>query len=58
MDASNLTFTEEFDVVFSNAALQWVPDHASLFPRLLARIAAGGALAIQMPDDHGASRTA
>jgi len=40
---------ETFDVVFSNAALQWVPDHASLLPRLLRRVAQGGALAFQMP---------
>jgi trans-aconitate 2-methyltransferase len=38
-----------FDVVFSNAALQWVPDHGTLFPRLLSRVAAGGALAAQLP---------
>jgi trans-aconitate 2-methyltransferase len=38
-----------FDVVFSNAALQWVPDHAAIYPRLLARTADGGAFAIQMP---------
>ena len=40
---------ERFDVVFSNAALQWVPDHATLFPRLLGRVAGGGALAVQLP---------
>jgi trans-aconitate 2-methyltransferase len=40
---------EQFDVVFSNAALQWVKDHARLFPLLLARVAPGGALAVQMP---------
>src|SRR5205814_902524 len=28
-----------FDVVFSNAALQWVPDHASLYPKLFDRLA-------------------
>jgi trans-aconitate 2-methyltransferase len=39
----------QFDVVFSNAALQWVDDHASVYPRLLARVAPGGALAIQIP---------
>ena len=39
----------QFDVVFSNAALQWVDDHASLYPRLLSRVAPGGALAIQIP---------
>lgn len=38
-----------WDLVFSNAALQWVPDHARLFPHLLAQVAAGGALAVQVP---------
>jgi trans-aconitate 2-methyltransferase len=37
------------EVVFSNAALQWVPDHRREFPRLLAQVAPGGALAVQMP---------
>ncbi len=40
---------ERFDVVFSNAALHWVDAHATLFPELLARVAPGGALAVQMP---------
>ena len=40
---------EPFDIVFSNAALQWVPDHATLFPNLLRRVAPGGALAVQLP---------
>jgi trans-aconitate 2-methyltransferase len=35
-----------FDLVFSNAALQWLPDHAELLPRLLAR---SSVLAVQMP---------
>lgn len=38
-----------FDLVFSNAALQWVVDHAALLPRLLGHVAPGGALAVQMP---------
>lgn len=37
------------DVIFSNAALQWVPDHRRHFPRLLGHVANGGALAVQMP---------
>ncbi len=38
-----------FDVVFSNASLQWVPNHSSLFPHLFAQVASGGALAVQIP---------
>jgi trans-aconitate 2-methyltransferase len=45
---------EEFDVIFSNAAMQWLPNHATLFPKLLRRAAPGGALAIQMPANFDA----
>jgi trans-aconitate 2-methyltransferase len=38
-----------FDVVFSNAALQWVPGHAVLFPKLFSQVASGGVLAVQLP---------
>jgi len=40
-----------FDVIFANAVLQWVPDHASLLPALASRLSGGGSLAIQMPDN-------
>lgn len=40
---------QKWDVVFSNAALQWVPDHASLFPRIISTIRTGGQLLVQMP---------
>jgi trans-aconitate 2-methyltransferase len=44
-----------FDLVFSNAALQWTHDHATLFPRLLRR---GRILAAQLPTggDYPAQR--
>ncbi len=42
------------DVIFSNAALHWLDGHAALFPALLGNLAAGGALAVQMPRNHGA----
>jgi trans-aconitate 2-methyltransferase len=45
------TEREPFDVIFSNAALQWVSDHATIFPTLLERVAPGGALAVQMPNN-------
>ncbi len=43
---------ERFDVVFSNAALQWLPDHGALFPTLLDRVEMGGALAVQAPGNY------
>ncbi len=42
------------DLVFSNAALQWVPDHTAVFPRLMRQVAPGGALAIQVPANYDA----
>ncbi|MBA4179392.1 MAG: trans-aconitate methyltransferase [Anaerolinea sp.] len=39
------------DVLFSNAALQWVDDHETVFPRLVGFVAPGGQVAIQMPDN-------
>ncbi|HLJ75253.1 MAG TPA: methyltransferase domain-containing protein [Thermoanaerobaculia bacterium] len=46
-----------FDLIFSNAALQWVADHERLFPRI-ARL--GNQFAVQMPanDDHPSHVTA
>lgn len=41
-----------FDLIFSNAALQWVPDHDGLFPRLAANLKPGGQLAVQVPANH------
>jgi len=44
--------TGEWDLIFSNAALQWSDDHANLFPRLFARLKPGGQFAVQMPSNH------
>ena len=48
-------FIEPLDVLFSNAALHWLDGHGALFPRLLAMVAPGGALAVQMPRNHAAA---
>jgi trans-aconitate 2-methyltransferase len=39
------------DVILANAVLQWIPDHETLFPALMAQLGPGGALAIQVPDN-------
>jgi len=40
-----------FDVILANAVLQWVPRHETLLPALVGKLAPGGALAVQMPDN-------
>ncbi len=40
------------DLIYANAALQWVPDHATLIPRLFGLLAPGGVLAVQVPDNR------
>jgi trans-aconitate 2-methyltransferase len=42
------------DVIYSNAALHWLPDHQRLFPALVEQLAPGGVLAVQMPRNFGA----
>jgi trans-aconitate 2-methyltransferase len=52
-DAAHWTADPPADVIFSNAALQWVRDHGRLLPRLLAQAAPGGILAVQLPAHAG-----
>lgn len=49
-----------YDLVFSNAALQWILDHETLLPRVAGLVAPGGQLAVQVPanGDHVSHRTA
>ncbi len=42
---------EPCDVILANAVLQWVPDHETLMPALIGKLAVGGSLAVQMPDN-------
>jgi trans-aconitate 2-methyltransferase len=39
----------KLDLIFSNAALHWIPDHPGLLRRLTAALASGGQIAVQMP---------
>ncbi|MGS2739295.1 methyltransferase domain-containing protein [Sinomicrobium sp. M5D2P17] len=40
---------QNWDLVFSNAALQWSENHYELFPELIAKTGDGGQFAVQMP---------
>lgn len=46
-------YAGQFDVVFSNAALQWITGHETLFPRIARLAKPGGQLAVQMPANGG-----
>jgi trans-aconitate 2-methyltransferase len=50
----------QFDLIFSNAALHWIPEHGPLLERLTAALAPGGQLAFQIPsnDAHPSHETA
>ncbi|WP_219225234.1 methyltransferase domain-containing protein [Pedobacter antarcticus] len=49
---TQLNSSEKWDLIFSHAALQWVDDHARLFPALLKKLNPGGQIAIQMPSQN------
>lgn len=48
--AGDLSDLGRFDVVFSNAALQWMPEHERLLPNLFGLLEAGGVFAAQIPN--------
>lgn len=48
-DAADWQPPSACDIVFSNAALQWIPQHERLLTRLFDYVAPGGALAFQIP---------
>lgn len=53
----NLNFSQEdvsdlretYDMIFSNACLQWIPNHETLIPELLNKLHTGGVFAAQFP---------
>jgi trans-aconitate 2-methyltransferase len=52
-DIADFAPAAPFDLVFSNAALHWVPDHPALLERLTRAVAPGGQIAFQVPDNFG-----
>ena len=53
VQADIATWTPEpaTDLVFSNAVLQWLPEHRPVMRRVLEALPPGGVLAVQMPDN-------
>ena len=45
---------EPLGLIYSNAALQWLDDHDTLFPKIVSWLKPGGFLAIQMPNNFNA----
>jgi len=52
-DITNWAPKELADVIYTNATLQWLTDHETLFPRLMQFVAPGGVFAAQMPLSWG-----
>jgi len=52
MDIDAFAAERAYDLVFSNATLQWLGDHDALLARLTQALADGGQLAIQVPANH------
>jgi trans-aconitate 2-methyltransferase len=48
-DLSHWRSQEPLDLIFSNAAFQWVPNHEGLLAALADMLAPGGVLAVQIP---------
>jgi len=44
--------TGKWDLIFSNAAIQWVNNHQELIPGLVSLLNPGGQIAIQLPANH------
>lgn len=40
-----------YDLLFSNACLQWIPNHETLLPNLMKHLNPGGVLAVQIPNN-------
>jgi trans-aconitate 2-methyltransferase len=51
-DAASFAPAVPVDLVFSNAALHWLPDHPALIRRLAGFLAPRGELAVQVPANH------
>lgn len=59
-DLASFAPAQPYDLVFSNAAFQWAPDHPGLLARMTRALKPSGQMAFQVPDnfDHASHRAA
>ena len=55
VDVRHISFTREFDIVFSNATLHWVADHASVLTKIRQSLRPSGMMLLQMAGKGNAS---
>jgi len=53
-DIASWSTDQKFDVIFSNATLQWLGEHPTLIQRLMSFLGAGGTFAFQVPHNMDA----
>lgn len=46
------TLDNDYDIIFSNACIQWIPDHRKLILEMLSLLNKDGILAIQIPNNY------
>lgn len=51
-DIGDFDARDEYDLIFSNAALHWIDDHEALIAKLIAAVRPGGQLLFQVPAAH------
>jgi trans-aconitate 2-methyltransferase len=51
-DAAKWTTESKYDIVFSNATLQWLPNHKALVKQLFDQVEDNGVLAVQVPTNN------
>ena len=51
-DAGEFDYTGKYDIIFSNAAFQWISNHNELIHRLIDCLSPAGMLAVQIPNNH------
>lgn len=52
LSSSDWKLDRKFDIAFSNACIQWIPNHKALLPRIMDILNTGGKMAVQIPINY------